>query len=338
MSLPRSIVAFVAYCAFAFAALGEEFAPCAEKNRLAYARERNLVGVAIDADRLLVPLGLLSPNKLPKAWSLERYDPLSGLAIVRAKHNLIPIVFRKADRVTEHKNLLLMNENEAIAIPVSSVIRQLGATPARVAARSQSASLLTAPCYAVVGVSTLGAIIESDFIERFIASEAPFYWGDLGFRLEDFNVSSVDPFITNNPFKRGDRIKALGGAVYETPEKLARAILFLRPNDETNISIERGGEEITLSAKVSKRLGGFLVADTFLERFGLVFNRDLFVRSVDNNRLSVRAGDRLVSVNGEIVKTSAEARGILTGHSGAVRLLMQRGDFQFFIAIEAQTQ
>ncbi|MDR2151394.1 MAG: PDZ domain-containing protein [Helicobacteraceae bacterium] len=338
MSLQRLVFAFCASCAIVCAALTEEFAPCAEKNRLAYAREGNLVAVAIDKERALVPLGLLSPDKLPKAWRLERYDPLSGMAIVRFAHNLTPIVFRKADRIIEHKTLLLISETEAISIPVSSVIRQFGAIPSRIKPRSSSASLLTAPCYAVVGVSTLGAIIESDFIERFIAAKEPFGWGDLGFRLEGFNVSAVDTFVPNNPFKKGDRIKALGGVAYETPEKLARAILFLTPNDETNIAIDRDGAETTLRVKVSARLGGFLIADTFLERFGWVFSHDLVVRAANDNKLPVRAGDRLIAINGAIVKTPAQARAVLSGYKGAIRLLMQRDDFQFFIAVETEAK
>jgi hypothetical protein len=340
MSLPRSVFVVLALCAFAVAApdASPEFAPCAAKNRLAYAREGAFLGAAIDKDRLLVPLGLLDPSKLPKAWRLERYDPLSGFAIVRADHNLVPIVFRKADRLTEHQNLLLMNETDEIVVPVSSVVRQNGGVFARVPPRSPSGSLLTAPCYAVVGVSTLGAIMESDFIERFIEAPDPFNWGDLGFRLEGFTVSSVDPFAPNNPFTKGDRIKTLNGAAYDAPEKLARAILFLTPNNEANITIERDGAEITLSVKVIARLGGFLSADTFLERFGWIFNQDLHIRSSNNPKLPVRAGDRLVAINGAIVKNSAEARAALSGYKGAVRLLMQRDDFQFFIAVETEAK
>ncbi|MDR1451259.1 MAG: PDZ domain-containing protein [Helicobacteraceae bacterium] len=322
--------------AFACAAPLDEFAPCAEKNRLAFAREGAFTGLAIDKKRLLVPLGLLGADKLPKTWSLERYDPMTGMAIVRAKHELVPIVFRKADRVNEHKNLLLMSDAEAVIVPVTSLIRQHGMKPARVPNRSVSGSPLSAPCYSVVGVSMFGAIIESDFLERFIASGEPF--GDLGFRLEGDKARYINPFIKDNPFQEGDQIKAINGARFEAPRELERAILFLIPADDANVTVRRGGADITIKAKVFPRLGGFLKADTFMEHIGWNLSGDLFVRDIGGSTLPILVGDQLVAIGGKAVKTPKEARAALSERKGAVRLLMQRDDFQFFITIETDSQ
>ncbi|MDR1911572.1 MAG: PDZ domain-containing protein [Helicobacteraceae bacterium] len=336
MAFLRSVFVCLAVCVWVAAAELGEFAPCVEKNRLAFEKAGSFTSVAIDSGRLLVALGLLNPDRLPKAWSLERYDPLFGFAIVKTVHNRVPIVFREADRISEHKNLLLLSQAEEVIIPSASLKRQLGTDPARVLSRSSSGALLTAPCYAVVGISMFGAIVESDFLERFIEGDDSFSWGDLGFRLEGNIVRYINPFTPNNPFLEGDRIAKINGVVYETPREIERAILFLKPGDEANVTIERGGASAELKAKVVRRLGGFLKADTFLEHIGWNLSSDLVARSIDNHKLPIRAGDRIVTINGSAVKTPKEARAVLSGYRGSVRLLMQRDEFQFFIAIETE--
>ncbi|MDR3347761.1 MAG: hypothetical protein LBN32_04025 [Helicobacteraceae bacterium] len=315
-----------------------DFNACIARNALSIVHHNGLIAAAIDKERLLVPLGFLPLSVLPKEWKVERYDPISSFAIVRFSHDLLPIVFRKADRMGEHKELALFNKNATLAVLSEQITRQRGMKPALLPIASTSGTLLSAPCYAVVGISVMGAVMESDFLTHFIESnQSSFSWGDLGVRMDNTTVSYTDPFVKDNPFVAGDRLIELNAVAYASARELERAIALLTPSETAAIVVEREGKRIELNATVATRQSGFLASDTFLERFGWSFDSELFVQSVrmvTPQSPLMQEGDQLVAINGIPVANEQEVMAMIATITQPPRLLVQRDRFQFFINLE----
>jgi hypothetical protein len=310
-----------------------EFAACLERHRLSVANEGTLFAVAIDRERLLV----IGDSPLPKGWELLRYDPLAGLRLAKAAHTMLPIVLRDADRINEHKETALFDKSGISIVPARSIERQNGAAPVKNG--WGAGTLLTSPCFGVTAIATDAGFIESEFLRRFVDSDqnGRFFWGDLGIRLNGFTVEFIDPFARESPLLAGDKLVSINGVSFNGGYDLERAILLLEPGTAAAIAIERGGRRIELQSPVYRRLGGFLFADTFLERLGIRFDKALVVcgvESVSGRTLPIVQNDRLISINGAQVAEDREARAALSAFKGQIRLLMQRSDFQFFINVD----
>lgn len=82
------------------------------------------------------------------------------------------------------------------------------------------------------------------------------------------------------------------------------------------------------------------MADTFLEHLGWKLDQSLTVHSIIDQGFAgsraVRPGDRLIQINGAVVKSSEEAQRVLSGYHGPVKLLMSRENFQFFITLKTE--
>ncbi|GHV05748.1 PDZ domain-containing protein [Campylobacterota bacterium] len=333
----------VLICSIVVGALcAAEFDGCVKRHLRSTVTEQSWFAIAVTDDRLLVPVGFLSVQNLPKEWELDRFDPLTGFALVKVSHNLLPIVWREADRLDEHRDLLLFHPNESAVVPSAGVKRQFALSVANAGKSSLSGTLLSAPCYSVVGISMMGGIVESDYLRHFIFSDQDdFGWGDLGVRLEETAVKYIDPFVANNPFEIGDKIAAINSQSYDNPRELERAILFLQPDTNATIAFDRNESRLEVVVAVGRRLGGFLAADTFLEHFGWLFDRSLFVRDAGvqvRYNTMIRAGDQLVGINGVLVNSQAEAMAELSVAQGRVRVLIQRDSFQFFVHLESARQ
>ncbi|MDR0746573.1 MAG: hypothetical protein LBE89_01630 [Helicobacteraceae bacterium] len=322
-------------CALFAVIRADEFAACLERHSLSTAEQGTLFTVAIDKDRLLA----IGDSPLPKGWESLRYDPLTGLTLAKAAHNLLPIVLRGADRINEHKEAAFFGKSGISIVPAQSVKRQNGV---ETAGGRATGTLLTSPCFGVTAIATDAGFIESEFLRRFIDSNQSgrFFWGDLGVRLKGFTVEFIDPFVRASPLLAGDKIVSINGVSFGGSYELERAVLLLEPETTAAIAIERGGRLVELQSPVYRRLGGFLFADTFLERLGIRFDKALFVRSVEsiNGRtLPIALNDRLISINGIQVADDRGVRAALSAFNGQIRLLMQRSDFQFFINVDMES-
>lgn len=326
-----------------WAAEPDPFSSCIEKNRLAITQAGSFTALAVDRERLLVSVGLLSPLRLPGEWRLLRFDPLSGFALVAAQHTLEPAVFRKSDRIGEHPKLAVVEAQSADDAVLAQ--RQEGLRGARLDRPIRSGTVVCAPCYAVMGVGMLGAFMESDYLTHFInAGGEAFYWGDLGFRLYEGEnrVRYISPFFAGNPFLPEDVIVSIGDVNVTNGREAARAVLLLEPDRPVKVRFLRANVAHETVVAAGKRLGGGLMADTFLEHLGWQLDQDLVVHAIVDQGFAgsraVRPGDRLIQINGAVVKNSAQAQAVLSGYRGPVKLLMSRENFQFFITLQTERE
>ncbi|WP_300361913.1 PDZ domain-containing protein [Hydrogenimonas sp.] len=168
--------------------------------------------------------------------------------------------------------------------------------------------------------------------------------GDIGARFtrngRSWRVSEVDPFV-KTPLRPGDRVLAIGRHRSPSFRQIAEAIDGCRPGKTVALTLLRKERKISLHPECFERRGGGKLSDTFLERFGLWFDKNLAVVRIDEKgsgfKRGFRVGDRLLRIDSSDVRSEADVRRVLTGYSLRrslpERLLLERDGFQFFLPL-----
>lgn len=199
-------------------------------------------------------------------------------------------------------------------------------------------SLLLNGCCALEGIVTQRGIIQREYIERFLKVKKVTY-GDFGIRVKSVDsavvVDSSNPFLKGNLFKKGDMILELDGKKVKESATFMRDVLFSEIGSLHTVKVKRENELLTLSAKTQNRVGGGYLSDTFLEFLGISFNEELYVTKIEQSArgYGIKAGDKLLRVNGVDVKKLQEISQILDNPKEPVNLLIQREQFQFFVKV-----
>ncbi|GMB93275.1 PDZ domain-containing protein [Helicobacter bizzozeronii] len=208
-------------------------------------------------------------------------------------------------------------------------------------------------CYQIYGVGFKSkdphAFIESKYIKRFLSQNAPYY-GDIGVRVRSHGalvVELVDPFFKNNPFLEGDVITHINNQAIPNSARFEWVVSNLAYQSEARVTIKRRGVPQILHVRVDKRHGGFLLPDTFLERFGVVLDSDLVI-TARATRLpaplnTLKVGDQLVWINHKPIapkrashahKLHALQEALSHAHmQGRIELLLLRRGLEFYIRL-----
>jgi hypothetical protein len=200
-------------------------------------------------------------------------------------------------------------------------------------------SIITSSCCSLEAIVTPSGIIEKEYIQRFINTKEMNY-GDVGIRIKEekgkVSVSAVNPFIKNNPFKKGDVLLALNEKKIGSAATLMRQILFAKVGSTQKFKVKRDGKIQSFSAVTYKRYGGGCISDTFLEQKGLYFNEELQIIDLQKDfaNYGLIPGDKLIEVNGIRVKTQDDLQKYLADFKEFSSLLLERDGFQFFVNIE----
>ncbi len=166
--------------------------------------------------------------------------------------------------------------------------------------------------------------------------------GDVCARFEMKNgavtVAVADPFCRCG-LKPGDKVLKAGESGTPTLRKVRALVDSCRPPQSLRFVVERNGASFETEAACFDRLGGGRVSDTFLERFGMRFSPLLEITQIDPAspafKKGLRAGDRLLMIDGTRVENEKEVRAVLSGYtlkaSGPEKMLWERRGFQFFL-------
>ena len=198
--------------------------------------------------------------------------------------------------------------------------------------------ILTNSCCALEGLVTPEGIIEKEYLQRFINSKESTY-ADIGVRVEDMDsfviVKSIDPFMKNNPFKKGDCIISLDGKKVKSSASFMRDVLFAKLGSSHKVTIKRDSKVLKLNVESQKRAGGGYVSDTFLEAKGLWFSKELQIIKIDKPQKAygLKLGDKLLQVNGVIVNNKQDVMESISDFKEFAFLLFERDNFQFFIRV-----
>lgn len=201
-------------------------------------------------------------------------------------------------------------------------------------------SIVTNSCCALEGIATPEGIIEKEYIAHFIKEKDTRY-SDIGIRVQDgalkeVLVNAVDPFMENNPFKKGDRIVKFDKTTINSAAVLMQKILFSKVDSTHIVQVKRGLKLFDFSVKTYQRYGGGYISDTFLEQKGIFFDKRLAITGINKEFKSygLEIGDRLLQVNGVKVNTQKELKEYIENYKEFSSLLFTRNGFEFFVNIK----
>ncbi|MFA5235051.1 MAG: PDZ domain-containing protein [Sulfurimonas sp.] len=276
---------------------------------------------------------LVFSTTTPNAKILK-HDPYLSLYIIEDKKS-----FKYPFQVNKNRTSAVFCVDNKSVIEGKILKRQVGLESfATFSKQVSSPSLLLSSCCALEGIVTERGIIQREYIERFLKVKKVTY-GDFGIRVATVNsavvVISSNPFLKGNLFKKGDIILELDGKKVKDSATFMRDVLFSEIGSLHKVKIKRANELLTISAKTQNRVGGGYLSDIFLEFLGISFNEELHVTKIEQSArgYGLKAGDKLLRVNGVDVKKLQEISQILDNPKKPVNLLLQREQFQFFVKV-----
>jgi len=200
-------------------------------------------------------------------------------------------------------------------------------------------ALISSSCCSIEGVVTTKGVIQKEYIKHFLWAKKVVY-GDIGIRTYDKNgvvlVNASDPFMKENPFKVEDCIVQYDNKKVSNASTLMQKILFSAVGSKHTVKIKRSAKFLTFVVISKKRYGGGYLSDTFLEQKGIYFDVGLHVSKINKKfqNYGLNIGDKLIGVNGVIVKNQDELRRYIENFKDYSSLLFERNKFQFFVNIK----
>lgn len=288
--------------------------------------------------------------KTDKGWLAFSVVPIDSSVVKRSDPNLGLYLLKSKQKAPVLK-VLNKNPKEVATVTAKNHIKnrviqeQYGLSDlAQLQRRVPVGNVIMGNCATLRGFSAKDGFVSSRFINDFMYKKDNYT--TVGFRLKGSKkgmvVASVNPFFEYNPFEVGDLI-LYHDAKKESMYALTDSVLRSRRGARHFFLVKRGKSIRHLQVIAKKRFGGGIYADTFLEHLGFNFTKNLdFVFATKNSfaaHLHLKRGDQLIAINNQKVKSDKAIRGILSSIDLGVplRVLMQRGNFQFFIHIPTTT-
>ncbi len=276
------------------------------------------------------PFGWLLFSKEP-IENYQRSEPLLGLYLLNEKQKkaALKVLKRHPKNVAAitkaafAKNRIV---NEGLGLDRLAVLKE----------PSFEGTALFGACCTLRGFVTPYGVVTSDYLLRFLKQKKPF--ATAGIRLKEIKgkiiVAEVNPFFASNPFVKGDEILFMDGKGH-TLATLTNSILFSKVGSKHAFRIKRQGLERGVQIYLKERLGGGVLAETYIEQYGFRFNRDLEIVFIDNKsiayQLGLKTGDTLRSINNISVKSDKDVRDFFIQGipDQKLRLLFERSGLQF---------
>ena len=292
----------------------------------------------IQNSSLLIPIKnhklLIYSKKRPKEKILK-YDPFLSLYLVEDRKK-----FSYPFETNMRLQLGTAIVNASRAKEGKILKNQIGLnTLAKYSAKLKTPALITSSCCSLEGIVTPQGVIQKEYIQRFL-SKAPATYADLGLRVKNENsfviVTAIDPYKKNNPFQKGDCILEFDGKKVNAASRFMRKVLFSKIGSSHHIKVKRGTSVKKFQVKTTKRYGGGLLSDTFLEQKGIYFDKTLHIVALNAfyKRYGLQLGDKLLQVNRILVKNEKELQRYIEDFQDFTSLLFERNKFQFFVNIK----
>lgn len=315
--------------------------PCYQKNSQSIYPLSGVDCLAVDAHRLICHDPLRKMNQLPAGYSIRNYDPFTRTYEVASRQSLRPVKFKGLAKIKTGTDLALIDKKGYRVGSIKSYANGFDRF-GEFGIKGTLGKVLGAKCYTVVGIGTVGdRYIPSEFIQSFLEKGGANY-GDIGIRFDKqgsrYVVTKRDVYFPDNPFAVGDEIVALNGKRYPRMDAFSFTILFADPGTPFDVTVRRDGKLRHVSVVSGRRYGGGYLTDTFLERFGLVFDDKLVIQKVIPGsfaaRKGLKAGDRILEFDGAAIKTIDELTELISKKKvHHTSILFDRDDFQFFFTI-----
>jgi hypothetical protein len=276
---------------------------------------------------------LVFSETTPHNYKIYKSDPYLGLYLVEDKKG-----FRYPFRLNMRYPSGLAVINRTSAQEGRIVKNQIGLNHfAQFNGAVFAPALLLNSCCSLEGIVTPRGIIQKEYIDRFLKVKKVTY-SDIGIRVKNNKgvvVTARDPFMKNNPFQVGDCILYMDGRKVRRASKLMRDILFSKIGSKHKVKIKRGSKILTITVRSQNRQSGGYKSDTFLEQYGLHFDKDLRVIKIEKKaeKYQLLVGDKLLQVNGVKVTNQQEVMDNISNFKDYASLLFERRNFQFFVNV-----
>ncbi|PAF50568.1 PDZ domain-containing protein [Helicobacter sp. 13S00477-4] len=293
-------------------------------------------------------VSLMFSRTPPKGLKILKADPFVGLYIIQSNPTKYIYKILDIDSYAKQKEL------SAIGFKYSSkgkiLKTQNGFTDyARFSTNIPINGVISNICYQIYGIGVGdNQFIDKKYIDRFLNQKTSYY-GDIGIRAVQKDkyiiVRQVDPFFKNNPFLPGDVILSINGKTFQNYADFEWLVSNLPYQKPANIIIIRDNKKQSFNINTDKRYGGFLMPDTFLERFGIVLDKDLTIIQIDEDKQSnFKIGDRLIWIdrkpiikneNDSFIKITDSLRSALSqaGIKNNIEVLVMRNGLELYLKI-----
>ena len=152
-------------------------------------------------------------------------------------------------------------------------------------------------------------------------------------------IKRVDPFL-KLPLLPGDRVVKIDKIKNPTLKQVRDKIDSCKVGRKIFIEVMRNKRRFSYRVGCFKRVGGGKISDTFLEAFGIWFDKDLQIIEIDKNGLGykrgLRKGDKLLKVGKRKVNSWIDVQEVLSSYavnkSIPRAILWERDSFQFFLS------
>lgn len=302
---------------------------CIKKINDSNAIQKDFLSIPIKNKKRLI-YSLCTPNA-----KILKHDPFLGLYLIEDKSS-----FAYDFDVDARLQLGYAVVDAKKATEGKIVKNQVGLnTLAQFSSKHEKPALITNSCCSLEGIMTPRGVIQKEYIQRFVSSASADY-SDIGIRVQNQNrqviVTASNPYMKNNPFKKGDAILEFDGKKVEAASVFTRAVLFAKVGSKHKVKVKRGSKIISFDVTTHKREGGGNVSDTFLEHRGIYFDERLKIvgLSQEFQEYGLLLGDRLIQVNGVLVKTQEALRAYIEDFQDFSSLLFERENFEFFVNIK----
>ena len=305
------------------------YASCIAKIKDSSTIQKNSLYIPVQNHKLLV----YSPCK-PNAKILK-YDPFLSLYLIEDTKRF-PYPF------TINMKLQLGSAvvNASVAQEGKILKNQIGLNTLGVySEKLTTPALITSSCCSLEGIVTPKGVIQKEYIKRFLSSK-PVAYSDIGVRVKNEKgyviVTASNPYLANNPLKKGDCIVALDGRDVHAASIFMRKILFSKIGSKHRLKIKRAKKVMSFTLRTSQRYGGGAMSDTFLEQKGIYFDKTLRIVRLPKflKTYGLLLGDQLLQVNGVPVKNQEELLEYIENFQDFSLLLFERRNFQFFVKIK----
>ncbi len=312
------------------------FKQCFNKNKDSVVYFKNVKAIAVTSH-----YAVSYQTKTPDAKYIK-YDPYLGLYLFYSKKKLHPVKLKDTKSLALGEWLASMSDD---SMYIGNFAKRGSGLESFYEhnAKVEPNSMIVCLCCQVYGLGVGdNRFIPTKLIKRFLNAKEIFY-GDIGARFakrgKDIVVMRVDPFYPDNLLKIGDIIKKINGKKVKSLNDVKDVILFSKREDFVTLEFLRKNVLHKSKLKIYKRFGGGVLSDTFLERKGLFFDKDLKIKWINKNSYAQKAGlkigDRLLQINQKNVKSEDDIKRVLSKvKTKDINLLFDRNDFQFFVKVK----
>ncbi|CAJ98912.1 PDZ domain-containing protein [Helicobacter acinonychis] len=273
----------------------------------------------------------------PKHAKVIKSDPFIGLYLLQSAPSAYAYTLRDLDKNALTRPMASVGANQVTEVQLLS--KQKGYNHyARISQAIQKNGVISNICYQMLGLGVGGnGFIETKFIKRFLSQKEPYY-GDIGVRLEEYHkrlvVVQFDPFFPKNPFLKNDEIIAINDQKIHSLAEFEWVVSNLKYQSLVRVKIKRNRQIKEVTLKVNKRYGGFLLKDTFLERYNIALDERFVITKIGSHLPKgldfLKLGDRILWVNRKDVAFNQKAlREALSAPK--IELLVLRKGFEFYI-------